>query len=38
MKVGMGLVNVLTVADSVDLQANPLAVGMFNPVCGEQLN
>ena len=37
MKLKVGLLNVLTVADSPDLLVNPVAVGMFNPVCGEQL-
>ena len=35
MKLAVGLVNVLTVVNSIDLQANPLGLGMLHPVCGE---
>lgn len=32
MKVEVGLLNVLTVANSPDLLVNPVAVGMVDPV------
>ena len=37
MKVGAGLLNVLTVADSWENALNPRGVGIFDPVYGRRL-